>query len=407
MPYCYEATGVVANARLGPLLPPDWVDLTKGKEKKAIRRSNAAKGNANKCDGDEEDDNDDVHMPTNNVPDFLWENAPRQDTKAYRDDVKVYSHLPNGSAILDSKWVLGRLLTGRDEQQSNNPLLAVCETHCFIGVDGFQKFAERMGLLQKDGNGDHVTGDPVEFCDILKRPDDDHTDGGNTSWLKPQQSIPPRPNLWVVKDAAANGAGGVWGVGQPNVDRFLNSKQTKGPLYKDHKYVAQQYVWPPITFDGKKCHVRVYATVTYDGRAFVHQRAFLHVANEKFSVVSGGSDSASSFDDTVHITNCCANSHDDDKFAGEILADFTTTATTTRDGQPVVPLSDFFPSVQTTVAALCNKAFPFTEGGQRNNGFEYCGMDFMLSYNEEGMPLAYLLEINAPPSQDTATGLPY
>ena len=36
-----------------------------------------------------------------------------------------------------------------------------------------------------------------------------------------------------------------------------------------------------------------------------------------------------------------------------------------------------------------------------NGGFEYLGMDFILS--EGGK--TYLLEVNAPPSQDTATGL--
>mmetsp|Transcript_16412 Transcript_16412/g.40069 ORF Transcript_16412/g.40069 Transcript_16412/m.40069 type:complete len:137 (+) Transcript_16412:531-941(+) len=35
-------------------------------------------------------------------------------------------------------------------------------------------------------------------------------------------------------------------------------------------------------------------------------------------------------------------------------------------------------------------------------------MDFILAHDDKtGTPLAYLLEINAPPSQDTATGLPH
>ena len=80
--YRYEATGVVANARLGPLLPEDWQDVTKSS--KISHNGNDSNGNSI-------------------VPDFLWENAPRNDTKLYRDDVQVYSHLPNGSAILDSK----------------------------------------------------------------------------------------------------------------------------------------------------------------------------------------------------------------------------------------------------------------------------------------------------------------
>jgi selenocysteine lyase/cysteine desulfurase len=203
-------------------------------------------------------------------------------------------------------------------------------------------------------------------------------------------------------------------------------------LYPQHKYVAQKYVWPPLLYGGKKFHVRVYATITYDGRAFVHRRAFLHVANEPFNVTTSGRGGEEMYDDTVHITNCCANSHDDRKFAGEILADFEESEFTTRQEeesattapvQAVVPLAEFFPSVKATVSEVARRAFPFLDGGQKNNGFEYCGLDFILSYKSvtavacgnnkikttdcrDGViPVAYLLEINAPPSQDTATGL--
>ena len=40
---------------------------------------------------------------------FLWENAPRAETKGVRDGVACYSHLPNG-IVLDDKWALARLL---------------------------------------------------------------------------------------------------------------------------------------------------------------------------------------------------------------------------------------------------------------------------------------------------------
>ena len=53
------------------------------------------------------------------------------------------------------------------------------------------------------------------------------------------------------------------------------------------------------------------------------------------------------------------------------------------------------------VELLAERSFPFLKGGEMNGGFEYLGMDFILS--EGGK--AYLLEVNAPPSQDTATGL--
>jgi selenocysteine lyase/cysteine desulfurase len=192
-------------------------------------------------------------------------------------------------------------------------------------------------------------------------------------------------------------------VGPENASTFVT--QETSPLYPEHRYVAQRYVWPPVLFGGRKCHVRVYGLLTSDGRAFVHHRAFLHVANDAFTTKDGST--AGSFQDSVHITNCCTNSDDDEKFAGEILADFEQTESTTRDGQPVVPLAQFFPSIKACISTLAKRVFPFLQGGQANHGFEYLGTDFMLSYNDDGKPVAYILEVNAPPSQDTATGLPH
>mmetsp|Transcript_9286 Transcript_9286/g.13704 ORF Transcript_9286/g.13704 Transcript_9286/m.13704 type:complete len:887 (+) Transcript_9286:3-2663(+) len=171
-----------------------------------------------------------------------------------------------------------------------------------------------------------------------------------------------------------------------------------------------------------------------DGKAYVHKRAFLHVANEDFyyseeskehpTEEEGEEVESVMFDPSVHISNCCANSHDVSKFAGEICADFelscpkTTIQTSTNDTVPVISLSEFFPSIQASVSKLAQTSFPFLRGGEANNGFEYMGLDFMLSYkyipklNEESgsttfekIPVAYMLEVNAPPSQDTATGL--
>ena len=93
------------------------------------------------------------------VPDFLWENTQSMKSKSYRDNVKAYSHLPNGISILDSKWVLGRVLsqqskilkeqeddkmqqqqtTKRDDANDDDSLLATLETHCFRGLDGFER----------------------------------------------------------------------------------------------------------------------------------------------------------------------------------------------------------------------------------------------------------------------------
>jgi len=345
--------------------------------------------------------------------------------------VKVYSHLPNGINVLDSKWVLDRLFgsdnENENENKNENPLLATCKTGCFSGLKGFHEFARSVKLLAEPGS------DGDSSCH------GEHTASGET---QPQQKrsnqhklnerirnlpgiaeslFPTTPssvavniastiidrlpldvlNWWVVKDAGANGAGGVWVVGSENAAAF--GEQSHSPIIPTHRYVAQQCVWPLILYDGRKCHVWVYVMITWDGRAFVHRWAFLHVANNKFTIDGNnnnvdnkGNDNdekSFAFDGCIHITNCCANSHDGTKFAGEILAGFGESGYITLGGeeehesdvrnpkQPVVPLAEFFPSVQATVSAVVQKTFKLglLDGGQKNNGFEYCGMDFMLS----------------------------
>ncbi|CAJ1940130.1 unnamed protein product [Cylindrotheca closterium] len=372
----YEATGSVAHTRISPLMPADWIDNDS---------TDSKDGNANTA-----------AMEDKTPPDFLWENAARRESKDYRDTVSVYSHLPNGLNILDSKWVLGRIFNERREDDSE--LLATLETHCFRGPDGFQAFGDKVGLWKNQREESESARTGSNLVDILE-------DAVTTT-----DAVEPN-NLWVVKDAQANGAGGIWVVGPSNATAF--GKDDK-KMFPDHKYVAQKYVWPPVLFGGRKCHVRVYGLLTSDGRAFVHHRAFLHVANDPFTTTSNTEQTMATgrdkeaFEESVHITNCCANSHDDSKFAGEILADFETSATTERDGQTVIPLAQYFPSVQACVAGLAKRVFPFLQGGQANHGFEYLGMDFILAHDDKtDTPLAYLLEINAPPSQDTATGLPH
>ena len=94
--------------------------------------------------------------------------------------------------------------------------------------------------------------------------------------------------------------------------------------------------------------------MTGDGGVFVHRRAFLHVANRPFvyhrcmeeeeSGGDGDTDGADGgetgggaernettkgtkqhLEDEVHLTNCCANSNDPNRFLGEICADLATT----------------------------------------------------------------------------------
>jgi selenocysteine lyase/cysteine desulfurase len=160
------------------------------------------------------------------------------------------------------------------------------------------------------------------------------------------------------------------------------------------------------------------------------------------------------YQDSIHITNCCRNSHDLQKFAGEICADLqasehtttrnhnrsdqqdaadvTSSAMTNEDHNLILGLLEFAPSIYASIATLAHETLPFLQGGEMNHGFEYLGLDFILSYRNQHdpityddssssssnsnsnnsntdaqEPIAYLLEVNAPPSQDTATKLPH
>ena len=414
----FIVTGKAAHQRLKPLLPNNWRDVSSSSERPtALAPSDT-------------DDSNNTKLSL-----FLWENAPRRETKNVRDRVKCYSHLPNGTDILDSKWVLARLFQndsdGESQRDSCGMLykepLATLETHCFRGRSGFARLCrERLGLLTEPKKTSVDSGNAsYAYRDLLPQHDIDIVQGSNGDRQE-------APNMWVVKDAAANGAGGVWVVAEQNVLTFLNPTTT--PLLEEHRYVAQRYAWPPVLYGGRKCHVRVYGLITSDGRAFVHERCFLHVANDPFAAQASESPEndaentdtnhsmqTSSFQDSVHITNCCANSHDASKFAGEICASLKrrkwesnpSASNGLTSQEPEVPLAAFAPSIYASVAALAKRTFPYLQGGAPNHGFEYLGMDFILSMGPLGSgdsvetPTAYLLEVNAPPSQDTATGLPH
>lgn len=394
----FSATGSAAHKRLIPLVPASWIDVS------PYAPDGPSPSIRDRC---------------RSRPCMLvcWENSPRNATKPYRDNLRCYSHLPNGTAILDCKWVLSRLLGNarppdpprlsqkqhqEEEEKNQNIDLAILETHCFRSASGFKDFARKVHL-KRPSNSTSARMQRHSFRDLYP----------SVPAMTSVALLPPscsNPNLWVVKDALANGAGGVWVVGAANAESFARD----GPLIDTHRYVAQRYVWPPVLFQGRKCHVRVYALITADGKAYVHHRAFLHVANELFSTTAYENNGETAFEDAVHITNCCANSHNPDKFAGEICASFLASEWETLPcGQAVVPLADYFSSVRASVTALASRTAPYLQGGVGNHGFEYMGLDFLLSHstsddgNDNDRPLAYLLEVNAPPSQDTATGLPH
>lgn len=190
----YRVTGSAAYARIQPLVPKEWIPI--GPYSPNNKENSSA----------------------DHPIDFLWENAPRSQTKALRDTVCAYSHLPNGTSILDSKWVLARLLEGPH----------ALETYCFKGCD-FNQFARER--FQTNCQREYMTDYP--FPDLLL------IDEEKALHETDAPTHPSRPNLWFIKDAQANGAGGLWMVGNHNWKSFLIGSESPTPLIQDHHYVAQ------------------------------------------------------------------------------------------------------------------------------------------------------------------------
>lgn len=365
----FSITGRAAHLRIKKLLPDSWMDCSPYNTSR----------DSNPLESDE-------HLH------FIWENAPRNETKSLRDSAACYSHLPNGIGILDDKWVLGRLFNYEQKNSKEtvdhfHPLI----THFIRGKSGLVALREKLQKKQLQNDKRYMLQDLDPDFNVPSK---------QISTTKPQ-------NTWVIKDANSNGFGGIWITNMQQDDILLHEE--KSPLHEDHRYVAQEYTWPPILYQRKKCHIRVYACMM-NGMAFVHKRCFLHVANEEFQTSCSNDNTHQDFDPSVHITNCCANSHDAEKFAGEILADLSLDEAFQNefvDGQKVIPLKKYYPSIAASVHVLAKNAMTFVQGGDANCGFEYLGLDFILSSNAKGAPVAYLLEVNCPPSQDTATGLPF
>ena len=159
--------------------------------------------------------------------------------------------------------------------------------------------------------------------------------------------------MYVLKDAGTNGAGGIWVVSRRNWRAVAGQA---GPLFPEARYVAQEYTPGRLRlWRGRKAHLRVYVLLTDNGAAFVHRQGFLHVANKPFLGVGGGDEG----DDEVHITNCCANSHDPEAFAGEVVVDFLD-----KGGVADTDYSGAWPSITRCIAEMATALRPFCCRGQ-------------------------------------------
>ena len=169
----YIITGKAAHERLVPLLPKSWIDCTTNLPSSTTTTATTISINDNNS--------------SSSSIDFLWENAPRKNTIKIRNNVSVYSHLPNGISILDDKWVLSRLFSlsleeeemktkktknsyDNDTFNNNNNVLnkeqdnddnevvkeaSILESQVFRGINGYIKFCHEVGLLPSSHNANN------------------------------------------------------------------------------------------------------------------------------------------------------------------------------------------------------------------------------------------------------------
>ena len=124
--------------------------------------------------------------------------------------------------------------------------------------------------------------------------------------------------LHVLKDAASNGAGGIWILSPSTSQKFLSpSTPLTNVTTTTPKYVLQKYSLPPMLVNSRKAHVRLYALLSIKNSRvipYISKTAFLHLSNKEWTA-------GEEEDDEVHISNCCANSGNGERFAGEVCVD--------------------------------------------------------------------------------------
>ena len=121
----FEVTGCAAYSRIQPLLPCEWIDSSATSTIAAATTAAVAEKRA---------------------PLFLWENAPRPETRDYRDQVLCYSHLPNGLSVLDSKWALARLF--RDGEMDDR-IIVLYQVIAFEANQDFNYFVIRSACSSR------------------------------------------------------------------------------------------------------------------------------------------------------------------------------------------------------------------------------------------------------------------
>jgi len=200
--------------------------------------------------------------------------------------------------------------------------------------------------------------------------------------------------LWVLKDALANGASAVWlltpaswrAVVEGAAALYGRSLEARDTEFVVQEHVQEPLLWPPRWRGtgepgpvGCKFHLRVYAAVFGDGRLLVSRTAFAHVANRPHCPPD---DTTPAFEPTVHLTNVAVNVHG-------CVEEFHR--------YPVVQLDTECPELWRQITEILSgvlaAARPFSSHQRAAADFVHIGADFL----PDSAGRAWLLELNVPP----------
>ncbi|GMH70201.1 hypothetical protein TrRE_jg893, partial [Triparma retinervis] len=134
---------------------------------------------------------------------------------------------------------------------------------------------------------------------------------------------------------------------------------------------------------------------------WISRSAFLHVSNKEWGGYGGGDEE----DGEVHISNCCANSGNEEKFKGEICVDLEEESKGGGDENFKGTWGMVKQAVRGTLMAF-SKYTSLSGPPEGYSQASYLGIDVIITKDPNGSTSIDILEINAPPSLDTATGIP-
>ena len=185
--------------------------------------------------------------------------------------------------------------------------------------------------------------------------------------------------LWMLKDAGANCADGLWVLSKVNRESVLEELAKAEAHWGSRvarKFVVQRYIERPKLWEGRfKFHCRMYVVMKANGGVDLYGEYLVHVANKPFQTEKGLEDKE------IHITNTAVNKEDKELF----------------HGCPVEKVEDLPDEARNRLILLLQETFTaalqFMSKQRSAKDFIHVGVDVM--FDEDNTP--FILECNVPP----------